>query len=681
MADPIFDQIKKKEDTKQAFEQIKADGSRLLKEGRIDAKTYYAKTRQAGIELGIIGENDYPGRLPKWVEPTLEIIGGTAGFIGGTILSGGNPLVGAAGAGGGVATASLGVDYLGDLLAPDMPSPTAKERITDAALTGTIDAGLTAALPLVGKAASSSVRKAIQGGRNIKDKASGLLAQNTPSAEQSTGLLSKAMGITDEAAENARILGNEGIELSLGQASTSPFLQGAYNLSSRMPLAGKPGQQQLAKSYEQVEGALRRRVGPSARRAPMSESERSTLIQNKGLESFSDARGIYKSVYDKADELSKAKGEFFDTAQLARLGKTLTPKSKYTEAPQDVSDLLGELRLYKPNFVIGKGGIAERMATQSAAKKLSFNDVKALDTKLKDMAKKYDPAKSATPNNYAYNTVVNISDTIKRQLRNPKDSAGRLYTSGDDLFRRYMRDVENKTGKEFQSAFGRGAIRPGVGRPPTKRIEDLYANTFGTAKNPGDIRELKKLIGKDDMNRITANYLDDVFAKYIRGERKDFDGLFKEFGFDNVQSLQYEATEELLKGYTFTSAKDLRALMTALKQFPEVLPEVNTFVQRSGILRAAQGVGPGAFAGMAGANLSGGPLGAASGLTMMYALNRFLAKPFNRNLIDDAIKKKPGAIKEFIERFKNSLPELPNVSPYGVAAQPLTPIVEEEIRN
>lgn len=674
-----YEELKKNQDAKRIFEELKSDGSRLLKEGKIDAKTYYAKTRQAGIELGIIGENDYPGRLPKWVEPTLEIIGGTAGFIGGTILSGGNPLVGAAAAGGGSASASLAVDYLGDLLAPDMPSPSGKQRIADAALTGTIDTALTAALPVVGKAASSGIRSAIQGGRNIKDKATGLLSQNTPSVEQSTGLISRSMGITDEAAENARILGNEGIELSLGQASTSPFLQGAYNLSSRMPLAGRPGQQQLAQSYEQVERALGRRVGPSARRAPMSESDRSTLIQNKGLESFSDARGIYKAVYDKADELSKAKGEFFDTTQLARLGTSLRPKSRYTDAPDDVMDLLGELRLYKPNFVTGRRGVTERMATLAGTKKLSFDDVKALDTKLKDMAKKYDPAKSDTPNNYAYNTLVNISDTIKRQLRDPRDTAGKLYSSGDDLFRRYMRDVENKTGREFQSAFGRGAIRPGVGRPPTKRIEELYANTFGTAKKPGDIRELKKIVGRDDMNRITANYLDDMFNKYIRGERKDFDGLFKEFGFDNVRGLQYEATEELLKDYTFTSAKDLKALLTALKQFPEVLPEVNTFVQRSGILRAAQGVGPGAFAGMAGANMSGGPAGAAAGLTLMYALNRFLARPFNRNLIDDAIKNKPGAMKEFVERFKNALPDLPNVSTGGLAAQPLTPIVEDEL--
>jgi len=666
MADPIFDQIKKKEDTKQAFEQIKADGSRLLKEGKIDAKTYYEKTRQAGIELGIIGENDYPGRLPKWVEPTLEIIGGTAGFIGGTILSGGNPLVGAAAAGGGSATASLAVDYLGDLLAPDMPAPSGKQRIADAALTGTIDTALTAALPVVGKAASSGVRSAIQGGRNIRDRAAGLLAEKTPSVEQSKGLLGQALGVTDEAAANARILADEGIELSLGQASTSPFVQGAYNLSSRMPLAGKPGQKQLAQSFKQVESALSKRVGPLVTRNPMTESQRSSLIQTKGLESFKDARGIYKSVYDKADELSKAKGEFFNTTQLARLGKSLEPKSKYTEAPQDVLDLLGDLRLYKP----GKG----------AVKKLSFNDVRALDTKLKDMAKKYDPATSTTPNNYAYNTVVNISDTVKRQLRDPRDAAGRLYTSADDLFRRYMRDVENKTGREFQAAFGRGAIRPGVGRPPTKRIEELYANTFGTAKKPGDIRELKKIVGRDDMNRITANYLDDVFNKYIRGEKKDFDGLFKEFGFDNVRGLQYEATEELLKDYTFTSAKDLKALLTALKQFPEVLPEVNTFVQRSGMLRAASSLGPSAVVGMTGASASGG-VGAFAGLGMMYALNKFLAKPFNRNLIDDAIRKKPGAMKELAERFKNSLPDLPNVSAYGLAAQPLTPIVEEEIIN
>ena len=155
-------ELQQKEDANKLFQEVKTEGSRYLKEGKIDAKTYYAKVRDAGVQLGIIGENEYPGRLPKWVEPTLEIIGGVGGAIGGAIVGG--PPGAVVGAGGGSAGGSLATDFLGDLLAPDMPSPSGKQRVTDALLTGAIDSTLTAAVPVVGKTISPLVRKAIQGG-------------------------------------------------------------------------------------------------------------------------------------------------------------------------------------------------------------------------------------------------------------------------------------------------------------------------------------------------------------------------------------------------------------------------------------------------------------------------------------------------------------------------------------
>ena len=681
-----FEELKSRENAEKTFNELKVDGSRLLKEGKIDAKTYYSKTRQAGIELGLIGENEYPGRLPGWVEPTLEVIGGTVGAIGGAILGiPGGPvgITAGAGAGAGVGSggASLAVDFLGDLLAPDMPSPSARERLTDAALTGTIDAGLTVAAPVVGKSLSPLVRGALNRTKSQGTKIAGQIENKLPSRDESIGLAGKVLGITDDAAAKANLLGKEGVELSLGQASSSPFVQGAYTLSSRMPIAGGPGQSQLRQSFAQVDKALNRRISPTARIKPLTESERSKIIQEVGLKSFKDWRNSYKKVYDQADKISKAKGEYFDTSALAKLGDDLVPKSKFTEAPEDILDLLGDLRLYKSNFVTGRRGATQQMKTLSP-KKLSFDDVRALDTKLKDLSKKYDPAKSATPNNYAYNTSIKISDTIKRQLRNPNDEAGRLYSSGDRLFKNYMEVVENQTGKEFQKAFGRGSIRPGVGRPPTERVENLYSKTFGQNKSPESVRELKNLVGKQEFNKITANYLDDVFTKYMRADRKDFDGLFKEFGFDNPKSLNYEATQELLKDYTFTSAKDLEGLLNALKQFPEVIPDVNTFVQRSGILRAAQGVTPGALAGIAGANMSGGPVGAAAGLGVMYALNRFLAKPFNKNLLKNAVPENPEGVKKFLRSFLDSLPQLPaSVPPSAVAIQPAVPLVEQQLNE
>ncbi len=664
-------ELKQKEEAKKLFEQVKLEGSRYLKEGKIDAKTYYAKTREAGIELGLIGENEYPGRLPKWVEPTLEVIGGIGGAIGGGLAGG--PPGAVVGAGGGSATMSLASDFLGDLLSPDMPSPTAKERLTDAAITGAIDSGLTAAVPVVGKTLSPLIRKTIQGGQKVSDK----IRTSIPSSEKGVGLVERGLGITDDAVQKANILGKENIELSLGQASSNPLMQGAYNLTSRMPLVGNPGRKQLENVFSQVNKALDKRISPSAKLKPLTESERSDLINEVGLENFNTWRKSYSTVYKKADSINKAKGNFFGIENLAKTADRVYPKSKFTDAPADILDVLDELRLYKSDFNVSKKGL-----TSTVSKNLSFNDVKALDTKLTDLSKKYDPAKSQTPNNYAFRTANALLDTMKRQLRNPRDEAGRLYLAGDKMFKNYMQKVENKTGKEFQKALGRGALRPGIGRPPTARIEDLYSKTFGQNKSPEAVRELRTLVGDKQMNDLAANYLDDVFGKYIKSDKRDFIKLYDELGLSNPQSMQYEATKELLKTYKHTNIDDLSKLLGALKEFPEVLPEVNQFIQRSGMLRAASSLGPSAVVGMTGASTGGG-VGAFAGLGMMYGLNRFLAKPFNKDLIKKANTGNKEAQKEFLNRFLNFLPQsLPSGVPASaVAVQPAVPLVEDQLLN
>ena len=80
-----YKDLKNIENKQQVFNKIKSDGYKLLQEGKIDSKQYYSKTRNIGIELGLIDEKDYPGRLPKIAEVALEVIGGTAGAIGGGI--------------------------------------------------------------------------------------------------------------------------------------------------------------------------------------------------------------------------------------------------------------------------------------------------------------------------------------------------------------------------------------------------------------------------------------------------------------------------------------------------------------------------------------------------------------------------------------------------------------------
>ena len=653
-----FKELKDKEEAQKIFEQVKLDGSRLLKEGKIDKKTYYAKTRKAGIELGLIDPNEYPGRLPAWVESAFEIGGGIAGTIGGGIAG---SLPGAvAGATGGTALGSLAYDYLGDLLAPDMPSPSTQERFIDAGITGATSGALTAVAPYAVKPIEAAVKGIASGVKSGSKFASDKIKGVTPSADKSVGLIEKGLGITDDAVAKAKILGDEGVELSLGQASTSPVVQGAYSLLNRMPLVGKTGLDQTRKSFAQIDDALKKRTKLDK---PLTESERSDLISKFGKQRFDEWRKSYQALYKQADDLNIAKGEFFDAKTLSSIANnTISQKSKLAVMPDDVTSVLKQIKKLKN-------------------KKLAFKDIDALDTRLTDLAKKYDPARSQIPNNAAYQAVLRLQKQLSKQLKNPNDEAGRLYQQADEQFASFMKFVdETNLGREFQKTVGRGALRPGIGKPPIKKAEDLYKNAFGQNKSPQAIKELRELIGDEQVDVLAANYLDDIFTKYIRSDKRNFTKLYDELGFSNKSSLNYEATKELLKTYKNTSVKDLENFLGAIKQFPEILPDVNTFIMRSGALRAASSLGPSAVVGATGAGAG------VAGVGLLYVVNRFLAQPFNKELVKQATGNNKSAMAKLIERFKNFLPQsLPSGASQELApqigAQFLQPVVVPETQQ
>ena len=647
-----FEELKKLENKKEEFEKIKSSGYQLLQEGKIDAKTYYAKTRNVGIELGLIDADEYPGRLPPFAEGFLEIAGGIGGAIIG-IPAG--PAGIAAGAGIGSGSGSLAADFLGDLLAPDMPSPSTEERILDATVTGTVDAALTLAAPVVGRTLRPAVDTALDAFKTGRQA----LSQQIPEAGRATSFVERQMGITPSAQNQAEVLAREGVELSLGQASESPFVQGVYNLSSRMPIAGTPGQKQLQESFRQVDTALDKRIMPVAKIKPLTEPERSELIKEYGLETFNDLRSSYKAVYRRAEKEMQKAGDFFNVEPLRATARRNLPQSQFEKIPTDIKQILKGVQ---------------------TPKLFNLRDIKALDSRLSDLSRKYDPAKSQSPNNLAYRTVTALQKEMKNQLRNPLTTHGRLLRDADFQFKEFMSIVEGKTGKEFQKTLTRGALRPGVGRPPSARLEDLYGRTFGGAKSASAVKELRDLIGTRRMNVLAANYLDDIFSKNLRGDRKNFEALYKELGFDNLKGTKYAATKELLEDYKQTSADDLFEFLNALKEFPEAIPDVNTFIVRSGILRAAQGITPAAILGTTGLSLGGG-VGAVAGFGILRALNTFLARPFNKNLIKDSAKNIQGKRSELIQRFLQSLPELPNVPASALAVQPAVPVVSEQVQE
>lgn len=118
------------------FNAYKRAGSTLLQADRIDAKTYYRNVRNKGVQLGLIGEDEYPTDLPSWAEPTMRITGATLGAIAG---SAGGIAGTSAGAGVGGAAATAAYRELAELLNPDLPLAPISQKFKNAGIAGATD--------------------------------------------------------------------------------------------------------------------------------------------------------------------------------------------------------------------------------------------------------------------------------------------------------------------------------------------------------------------------------------------------------------------------------------------------------------------------------------------------------------------------------------------------------------
>jgi len=64
-------------------------------------------------------------------------------------------------------------------------------------------------------------------------------------------------------------------------------------------------------------------------------------------------------------------------------------------------------------------------------------------------------------------------------------------------------------------------------------------------------------------------------------------------------------------------------------------------------------------------------------------LNQVLSNPFDKSLIRSASKNVSGKKEEFMKRFMDSIPELPDVPvpPSAIAVQPAVPFVSEQVQQ
>tara|TARA_R100000951_G_C2647900_1_gene183228 strand:- start:66 stop:2426 length:2361 start_codon:yes stop_codon:yes gene_type:complete len=261
-----------------AFNAYKQRGSYLLQKGNITEEQYFKQVRDMGVQLELIGADEYPDELGEYIKPTLSITGATIGGIlpliskaamfhplgrAAGVLKEGTKLLLESSIGAGIGAAAAEPAYRGlqELAAPEAipladAEEVAKAALEEGAITGALSVGLGAAFAGAG-----------QGFKMLKT-ANSKQAERLASigAERKTAALNKAEQLKGKftdyfkknpvfAQEVAKMAKKEGIEVP-NVVIAGDKIAGIANTFAVTPLFGRP----LQEAYKKIGDQAAKRV-------------------------------------------------------------------------------------------------------------------------------------------------------------------------------------------------------------------------------------------------------------------------------------------------------------------------------------------------------------------------------------------------------------------------------------
>ena len=255
--------IKQMQEIKNLFDAHKITGARLLQEGRISTEEYYKNTRDAGIKLGIIGEDEYPNDLPGWLQPTLEISGAVVGGIAGALVT--RSLSGeSVGAGLGSAGGRAVYEMILDFTAPEgLPQKdfedVAEEALKEGALVGGLTYGIGSAIKYGQNIYQSKKLRTkniaelskLKGFDTIQNKWKSIL--NSKTATKLKGFKDNYLIQEQQKADDlVKFARNQGVTPTMNMVIQNEAVRSIVQGTGRTPLLGKPLRESIKESKDEL---------------------------------------------------------------------------------------------------------------------------------------------------------------------------------------------------------------------------------------------------------------------------------------------------------------------------------------------------------------------------------------------------------------------------------------------
>ena len=657
----------------QELEKYKQAADYLVNQtGDLDSKTRNDLVRQKAIKLGIIGEDEFPSKFSPYIEIPVEITTGVLGFAVGTAFSGGNPFVGQIAAGAGVGLGSRLLDEVGDILYPDLPTPSNYKQTVDAIFDGSFAAatglGLQGAGSLAGKALKPVKEKISRGVSKGKEKVSSLKDQASgkiKDVEQTT--LGKLAGLSEEASSSGRFiqgtLTRQSIkdnvpvtQPAIAYTSSNFAVTGLGKATQPTPFFGAAQRKNAEGIKDMVNNYARRVFHPKIKKTPI---EIDTLIASGGQKFFRETDTRIAQAYKQADNVMK--DYKFDMNILKDEIEKSLPRKIQVSKNKIKRDVTTEEQINK--------GFADYLNKQydkivsSNSKEYTFDEVENLMFQFKTFAKELNAYEADAATRASRVTSFRIAEKMQDVIENKylgrqsqhidKTEFAKAVAqreAANEQFADFMKLVGGYEAGIISQASGKGLRSTvGINQVSRERLHNLYNKAFGEQDDIVALKELKTILGLEKFITLRDMYFDKVFYKHlyenVGGVTKLKTGfnpknLLDELGLTSSPKSPSDKlikTKFLLKNHP-ASIDDLEGFINTLAILPEA-NAVNTFMTRSLFLRFASGINPMAVVGALGfAGAAGGLAGVATTAGIMYALGYILAQPSLKPLLAQAAK-------------------------------------------
>lgn len=379
------------------------------------------------------------------------------------------------------------------------------------------------------------------------------------------------LGLDDQAQAAASTARGVGVDVGITDVAKSGSpAHGFRAVLGRFPYVGTPFVASNTQSKQQVASAVDDFLDTVAPHASLNDAGVDVFKASKNT--FKEARGVWSSLYGRADKLADQYGKIIDTTNLHQAARNLIdspnlPGMKTGKVKPVLTRRLKKLSKQLGGVVdtqtVGPDG--KPFQVQDLNERITVSELRALQKEINGIGRELNLKGVEVPEFAALRKAsedalqnMDLSKISQEQAQEVVDA----YALANKTFSDGMRVFENPTAQKV-GRVDKNAFKPGFAKAGSLNADELLPAIFDS-RSVQDMKDLRALVGDESFKKAARVYLNNAFKRSFKetktGVTLDTDALRDALGLSDKSKASAQAFGEMMRG-TGADASTLRDLM------------------------------------------------------------------------------------------------------------------------